>query len=196
VVTTERWRGFGRGLSAAIAATALACTAHAAALETAPSAPPRDPGWVRYINARFGLRVDLPESGFRQTLSPDGHGVTLTSRDRAITIEVHANWLGSILPDATESAGKSIATLHGHAMAQTRQKGGSVTYSLRRDDFYVISGTLGATVYYERVAISPVCPDVFNAIRVKYPQAIEQELDRLVTRVSLSLRAACPSRVE
>ena len=164
--------------------------------EAAPPGPAGDAGWFRYFNARFGLRVDLPESGFRQTLSSDGHGVTLTSLDRAVTIDVHANWLDSILPGATGGAGKTIAALHDQAMEETRRKGGSVTYAVRRNDFYVISGTLGSTVYYERVAISPACPDVFNAIRVRYPQAIEQQLDRLVTRVSLSLRAVCPSRIE
>ena len=95
--------------------------------------PPGDPGWFRYSNARYGLRVDLPDSGFRQALAPGGHGIVLTSPDRAVTIVVHAN---------------------------------------RRS------------------------PEVFNAIRVTYPQAIEQELDSIVTRVSLSLRAMCPSRIE
>ena len=171
-------------------------TAHAVVLAGAPPAPPDDPGWFRYINARYGLRVDLPESGFRQTLSPDGDGVTLTSSDRAITIAVHATWLDRILPGERGSADLSIAALHDQAMAETRQKGGRVTYSVRRSDFYVISGTLGPTVYYERVAISPACPGVFNAIRVTYPEAIEQELDAIVSRVSLSLRAMCPARIE
>jgi hypothetical protein len=181
---------------AAIAAAALDCAAHAAMVDEPPPVSQNDPGWFRYLNARFGLRVDLPETGFRQELSPTGSGITLTSPDRAITINVHANWLGSILPNATDSAGRNIASLHEQAMAETRQKGGNVTYSVRHDDFYIISGTLGAMVYYERVAISPVCPDVFSAIRVQYPPAIEREFDPLVRRVSLSLRAVCPSRIE
>jgi hypothetical protein len=37
---------------------------------------------------------------------------------------------------------------------------------------------------------------VFNAVRVKYPQAIERDLDGLVSRVSSSLRAVCPPGTE
>jgi hypothetical protein len=196
LATTGRGRGLIRGLSAAIAATAFGCIAQAEPVEGPPSTSQSDPGWFRYLNARFGLRVDLPENGFHQELSPNGSGITLTSSGRGITINVHANWLGSILPDATDSTVRSIASLHQQAVAETRQKGGNVTYSIRHNEFYVISGNLGTMVYYERVAISPACPDVFNAIRVKYPQAIERELDPLVTRVSSSLRAVCPSRIE
>ena len=195
-MTTGRGFGFGGYVAAAIAAIALACAAHAAMYDAAPPAGQGGAAWFRYINARYGLRVDLPDNGFRQTLSPDGHGVTLTSSDRSITIAVHANWLDSILPVRTGSADTSIAALHDQAVAETRQKGGSVAYSIRRNDFYVISGTIGPAVYYERVAISPACPDVFNAIRLIYPQAIEHALDGLVTRVSLSLRALCPRPIE
>jgi hypothetical protein len=195
-MTAERGFGSRAGVSAAIAAAALACAAHAAGLVGRPSVPPDEPGWFRYINARYGLRVDLPDSGFRQALAPDGHGITLVSPDRAVIIAVHANWLDRILAAPSRSAGRSIAALHEQAIAETRQKGGSVTYSVRHDDFYVISGALGPAVYYERVAISPACPDVLNAIRVTYPQGVEQELDAIVRRISLSLRAMCPSRIE
>ena len=195
-MTTGGRRTFTGGCLAAFAAVALTGAAHAQMLAAAPSVGQDDSGWFRYLNARFGLRVDLPESGFRQELLPNGFGMTLISLDRSVTIEVHANRLESILPAATGGPERSIAALHDEAMAATRQKGGRVTYSVRRNDFYVISGTLGPAVYYERVAISPACPDVFNAIRVTYPQAIEHALDGLVTRVSLSLRATCPSRIE
>ena len=178
------------------AAIAAACAAHGETFGLAPPSERTESGWLGYLNARFGLRIDLPASGFRQQLSPDGSGITLTSLDRAVIIAVHANWLQSILPGATDRAGRSIASLHGQAIAETEQKGGDVTYSVQRDDFYVISGTIGSSVYYERVAISPACPDVFDAVRLTYPQALERALDPLVTRVSLSLRAVCPSRVE
>jgi hypothetical protein len=80
--------------------------------------------------------------------------------------------------------------------AQAEPVEGPPSTSQNDPGWFRISGTLGSMTYYERVAISPACPDVFNAIRLKYPQAIERELDRLVTRVSSSLRAVCPSRVE
>jgi hypothetical protein len=174
--------------SAAIAVAALAWTACAA--------PIGELGWIGYLNARFGLRVDIPASGFRRDLSPTGTGLTLTSRDGAISIDVHANWLAGVLPEATRNAGQSITSLHEQAIAATRQKGGIIGTSVRRDDSYVISGTLGSMAYYERVVISPACPDVFDAIRVKYPQAIGRELDALVARMASSLRAVCPPSTE
>jgi len=180
--------------SIAACTAAWAGAASIGASQEIPSPPAAmQHGWFRYHNARFGLRVDLPDAGFVRDLSPGGSGITLTSPDRAITIAVHANWTQSILPDATASAAQSVAQLLEQAIAKTRQHGGSVTYTVRHDDFYVVSGYLGGNVYYERLAISPACPHVFDAVRLTYPQAIEHTLEPVVTRVSLSLRAVCPT---
>jgi hypothetical protein len=193
-------RGLGWALGCGLAAIAAGATASTACAEAVSGGQlfgyQARVDWVRYLNARFGLRVDLPDKGFRRELTSNGSGMTLTSLDQAITIEVHANWVKSILPGETPGADRTIAFLHDQAVAQTWSRGGKVTYSVRHHDFYVISGTLGPMVYYERLAISPACPDVFDAIRVKYPQTIERELDPLVTRLSMSLRAICPAATE
>lgn len=75
--------------------------------------------------------------------------------------------------------------------AETLQKGGSVDCSVRKDDFYVISGVFDKNVYYERLTISAKCPPIFNSLRIFYPSSMERRLDGLVTRMSRSLRATC-----
>ena len=55
----------------------------------------------------------------------------------------------------------------------------------------MLSGQFKDTTYYERMAISPRCPHVFNRFRITYPKSKERELSKFVTRLSLSLRATC-----
>ncbi len=74
------------------------------------------------------------------------------------------------------------------AGGQTLSKNGTVTYSVRKVDFYVISGSFGTNIYYERLTISPECPGIFNAFRVFHPQALDRTLNATVTRMSESLR--------
>ena len=182
------------GVLAAIVTTAAAAAETTGSVGPVPQGVPS--GWVGYLNARFGLRVDLPASGFRHELAPNGSGVTLTSSDGAVTIVAHANRVASVLPAAGRDAAQNVATLLDDALAQTRRNGGSVTYSVRHSDFYVISGYLGDRIYYERLAISPACPGVFDAIRVTYPPHAKPALDPIVTRVSRSLQAVCPAPSE
>jgi hypothetical protein len=179
--------------SVIIVAAMLAAVAHGetfGASRTAAFVAPAD--WFRYQNVRFGLSVDLPDIGLRRELASDGSGLTLTSGDSAITIQVHANAIRRILPDAGDDANRSAAALFAQTLAETRTRGGIITYGAQRDGFYAIAGALGDSIYYERLAISPDCPQVFGAVRMKYPAAIERALDTTVARLASSLRAVCP----
>lgn len=86
---------------------------------------------------------------------------------------------------------KSISQLFDNEVAQTIQKNGTVTYSVKKDEFYVISGNFGDNTYYERMTISSRCPAIYNGLRIFHPKVFERALDGLVTRMSNSLRATC-----
>jgi hypothetical protein len=150
-----------------------------------------DSKWFRYLNSRFGVAIDIPTIGYRYEVPVNGCGVTLTSKNGSITITVYAHWVVNIVDDANNDVHQTISKMFDNAVAETSQKNGTVSYSVKKDDFYVISGKFGNDTYYERVNISPNCPAIFNSVRIFHPSSLERTLDGLVTRMSKSLRATC-----
>ena len=150
-----------------------------------------DSNWFRYINPRFGVAIDIPTRGYRYEVPENGSGLTLTSNNGAVVITVFAHWVVNILDGADNNVRKSISQIFDNAVAETIQKGGTVTYSVKKDDFYVISGNFGDNTYYERMTISPRCSAIYNNFRIFHPKMIERSLDGLVTRMSKSLHATC-----
>jgi hypothetical protein len=71
------------------------------------------------------------------------------------------------------------------------RKNGAITYKVKKDNFFVLSGVVANNTYYERLNISPSCPTGFSALRVFHRKSLTSRLNRLVTRMSLSLRATC-----
>src|SRR4029078_9553672 len=63
-----------------------------------------------------------------------------------------------------------------------------VTYKKIGADFYAVSGTRGATIYYEHCNFPNM--DVLSCFYVSYPAAEKAKWDALVTRISQSLRFA------
>ena len=124
-----------------------------------------DGDWFRYINSRFGVAVDIPTKHFRYDVPVNGSGLTLTSFDRAVTVTVYAHWLINILNSANTDVKRSISILFDKAVVDTTSQNGTVTYSVRKDDFYVLSGNIGPNTYYERMMISSECPAIFNSLR-------------------------------
>lgn len=149
--------------------------------------------WFRYINPRFGIAIDIPARGYRYELPVNGSGLTLTSNNGAVVITVSAHWVVNIFEGANNDVRRSISHLFDDAVAGTIKKKGTVTYSVKKDEFYVISGNFGDNTYYERVTISPRCPAIFNGFRIFHPKTLERSLDTVVTRMSNSLRATCQS---
>jgi hypothetical protein len=145
--------------------------------------------WFRYVNLRFGLAVDIPTKGYRYDVPDNGSGLTLQSK--LVTITLYAHFVSNLVPDATNNVQSSISQLFDDAIAQTLQRDGTVDYSVRKDDFYVISGMFDKNVYYERLTISAKCPTIFSSIRIFHPNSLERRLDGLVTRMSQSLRSTC-----
>ena len=150
-----------------------------------------DSNWFRYINSRFGVAIDIPTRGYHYAVPENGSGLTLTSNNGAVVITVGAHWVVSVLDGADNDVPKSISQIFDNAVAETIQKGGTVAYSVKKDEFYVISGYFRDNTYYERMIISPRCSAIYNKFRIFHPKAIERSLDGLVTRISKSLRATC-----
>ena len=150
-----------------------------------------DADWFRYANRKAGVAIDIPTQGFRYDVPAGGSDLTLTSLDGAVTITVSAHGVRKVLGTAPNDARQSIARLFDTAVDNAHRKNGAITYKVKKDNFFVLSGVVDNNTYYERLNISPSCPSGFSALRVFHRKSLTSRLNRLVTRMSLSLRATC-----
>jgi hypothetical protein len=165
-------------------------TAEELSLEQLPGAR-IDDSWFRYANRKAGVAIDIPTKGFRYDVPAGGADLTLTSNDGAVTITVSAHGVRNVLGTATNDARQSIARLFDTAVDNAKRKNGAITYKVKKDNFFVLSGVVDDNTYYERLNVSPSCPDGFAALRVFHRKSLTSRLNHLVTRMSLSLRATC-----
>ncbi len=150
-----------------------------------------DANWFRYINLRFGLAVDIPTRGYKYEVPENGAGLALSSLSRSVVITLDAHWVINHFDAANNDVQRTISHLFDNAVAETLQKNGTVEYSVKKGDFYVISGQFGNNTYYERLTVSSDCTAIYNALRIFYPRNIEKDLDYLITRMSKTLTATC-----
>lgn len=157
-----------------------------------------DGDWFRYSNPRFGLAIDIPARGYRYVLPANGSGMAVISGDENIWITIHAHFVVNHLvfiadPDdpAAGNAAAALRRIYDHEAREELAAGNTITYRVRKKDFYVLSGHSADNTYYERMTISPRCPHVFNSVRIFYPKSKGRELSQFVTRLSRSLRATC-----
>jgi hypothetical protein len=163
------------------------------ALDQLPGAP-IDANWFRYANRKAGVAIDIPTKGFRYDVPAGGADLTLTSDDGAITITVSAHGVGKVLGTTPNDARRSVARLFDTAVDNAVRKHGAITYKVKKDNFFVLSGVVDNNTYYERLNVSPSCPDDFSALRVFHRKSLTSRLNHLVTRMSLSLRATCQTQ--
>jgi hypothetical protein len=164
-----------------------------------------DADWFRYTNLRFGLAIDIPARGYRYVLPANGSGMAVISGDESIWITIYTHFvvnhpiffLNADDPDILNAAA-AISRIYDYDTAETVASGSTITYSVKKKHFYVLSGHFQGKIdqdttftYYDRYLISPRCPHVFNSLRITYPKSKERELDKFVTRLSRSLRATC-----
>lgn len=162
-------------------------------LDQLPGAP-IDANWFRYANRKAGVAIDIPAKGFRYDAPAGGADLTLTSNDGAVTITVSAHDVRNVLGTATNDARHSVARLFDTAVDNARRKNGAITYKVKKDNFFVLSGVVDDNTYYERLNVAPSCPEGFAALRVFHRKSLTSRLNSLVTRMSLSLRATCQSQ--
>ena len=157
-----------------------------------------DEDWFRYSNPRFGLAIDIPARGYRYVLPANGSGMAVISADETIRITIYAHFVVNHMvfvadPDhpALGNAAAALRRIYDHEAREEVGAGNTITYRVKKKDFYVLSGHSADNTYYERMAISPRCPHVLNSVRIFYPKSKGRELSQFVTRLSRSLQATC-----
>lgn len=129
--------------------------------------------YATYTNARFGYRVLYPANLVApRPESDNGDGRKFKSRDGKITLSVWGenNALGRTLRSQMETAKRDW-----------RRDNARVTYWRYGRGFYVVSGTTGDQIFYEKTVPRG---DGFATILWQYPKSQKARLDEVVTRTT------------
>jgi hypothetical protein len=140
---------------------------------------PKPVRWTRLENAAGGFELKYPADVFaakpggleaddRLFVSQDGHAV----------LRVYANRSGG--------AGTVLSTYRASLLAK-RYAGASLDYAPQRENWFVLSGTLGQEMFYERVSFS--CDRrSFHGWLITYPVVERQFYDAVVEEMHRSYR--------
>jgi hypothetical protein len=158
-------------LTTAVAALAVCYATHIAASTGGPHA------WQSYREPSSGVTVNIPRDLFPFDAGPSlvGTGHLYSSPDQSAFIAVYS----VLIPD---DGGNPVEDL----IRNSELKNGAVvTYKRVTRRFFVASGFDGDNIFYDRcnfVAHSEKC------VHVEYPKKEMRSWDKIVTRISLSLR--------
>jgi hypothetical protein len=155
-----------RSLLLALSGSALSLPARAQAV------------WKTYRNDRFGTTIEYPSDKFRSLRPPDNNdGLAFEAADGGrFTVSAGRN----INDDTLAQVEASYLT--------DREPGEKITYRDRGPNWFVLSGTRGGTIFYERHLLSHR-NELLNNFDITYPARLKAAYDPIVARMSKSLRA-------
>jgi hypothetical protein len=133
--------------------------------------------WRTYHNDRFGTTIDYPD--FFKPMPPpeNGDGLEFQSADGAEFLA-----FGSYNVDKLNLAGLAADVV------KNLERGKGITYQTQGSDWFVISGTQGKDIFYERHLISHR-GEILDTFVITYPMRLKAKYDSIVSRMSISLRA-------
>jgi hypothetical protein len=133
-----------------------------------------DERWSTYGNARFGVFADYPSSLFTVADAPpeNGDGQRFHTADGSAELAVYGSY--NIDNDTPEDYVANRVDL------------ADVSYKKIGRDFYVISGTRDASIFYRRCNFPN--RDVIACFNISYPEAEKATWDQIVSRIARSLR--------
>lgn len=143
----------------------------------APAAAQTAPNWRIYQNDRYGTTIDYPGL-FKAEPPPDNDdGRRFKSADGA-EFAVFASY-GALDFDL---AGYQKSIL------ERLDPGKAVTYQAHGEDWFVISGTQGDGIFYERYMLSHG-KEMAEGFVMSYPAALKETYDPIVARMAKSFRS-------
>ena len=136
--------------------------------------------YLTYNNARFGYSIDYPKGVVKaQPESANGDGRVFRSADGQIELRVWGgyNALGN--------------TLRERYADDLKQHECCITYKPLLSKSYVLSGTTGRRVFYEKTILKGVDGDTgttYCTFTIDYPSSRKAEVDKLVKHIAASFR--------
>ena len=136
-------------------------------------------GYVTYYNPRFEYSIKYPTKVFTpQEESANGDGRVFTAKGGA---ELRVWGQYNALMD----------TLKGAYASDLKERGTSVTYKVLQSNGYVISGTNGSKVYYQKTMLNGSDGDggaVFATFTIEYKKSEKARYDPIVTKIAASFK--------
>ena len=133
--------------------------------------------WLNYHNDRYGTTIDYPAS-FKPQPPPDADdGRVFKSADGA-----------NFIVSASYNALDFNVAKYRHFIVKNLDPGARVTYETRGDNWFVISGTKGADIFYERHLMSHAAQMTEDFV-ISYPAALKQTYDPITARMAKSFRS-------
>jgi hypothetical protein len=154
----------------------LACATLGVVLGAIGMSPAAAGQWLTYQNDRYGSTIDYPKQ-FKAEPPPGAYdGRTFSSADGA-QFAVYASY------DASDF---NLAKYEDFTL-RNLDSGETVTYKSRGDNWFVISGTKGGSIFYERHLLSHG-GQMADGFFMTYPAAAKQTYDPIVARMAKSFR--------
>ena len=137
-----------------------------------PPAPNAAGGWVSYHNAAFGFALQYPGDVFVLDPSQSDGGRSFLSRDGRARLVISA---------AVNTSGITVAK-HRQSLVEAHYKGATFDYAPQRRTWFVLSGTVGDKIFYQRVTFA--CDRrAFHGWKLVYPVAERTFYDGIVEAV-------------
>ncbi len=133
-------------------------------------------GYKTYDNARFGYSIAYPEGILiPQGEAENGDGQKFLSKDGKVVMLVYGqyNVLDQTLKDAFSEA------------LRKGTPGGTVTYKLLKDNWFVVSGKVSNRIFYQKTML---VEDTFKTFRIEYPDSQKSVLDRITGEIAKSFK--------
>jgi hypothetical protein len=159
----------------AAAAVLIAVLVGPSLLAPAPAAE----SWKLYVNARYGTAAEYPADRFHPGRPPDnGDGQAFTAADGA-ELRIFAHWnIDDDRPGNYETSLRSGDSDYA-----------DVTYRATGNNWLVLSGNRGASIFYEKYIFTKGKNSAIHALTVTYPRDAKAAYDPIVARMARSLRA-------
>jgi hypothetical protein len=150
-----------------------------AALAMPAAAAPESPlrsndanGWIEIVDARSGSRISYPAGAFSERAAePEGRVLVSPDGNARLLVGSFINETGASLDDYRTQ------------ILADNYSGAELDYAPRRRSWFVISGTIGPMMFYERVSFT--CDGRYiNSWAMLYPVAQRKTYDRIVEAVA------------
>ena len=149
----------------------------AVAAATVPAISAHADNWLTYHNDRYGTTIDYPDQFKAEPPPGSDDGRTFKSADGAeFSVYASYNALDFNLAKFQDFTLKNL------------DPGAVVTYKTHGDNWFVISGTEGDDIFYERHMLSHD-GQMTEGFSMSYPAAAKQSYDPVVARMAKSFRA-------
>lgn len=142
--------------------------------------------WTYYTNKRHGYMIGWPTAAFAEEPSSENEdGRLMVSRDG------QAQLLMGAFPNEENYTLEQYRTY----LLEGNYRDARIDYAPVRQRWFVLSGTRGDTVFYERVTFT--CGGrLINSWALLYPQAEQKRFDRLVERIARTYSAGAGANAE